>query len=90
MRGSLSFIAGALLSSFNYLMTMWSVKALVKSADRDGKGPSRFFFALKYPVLLALIGLILFKTPVQAGAFVAGFLSVLFVLVLKSLKKRED
>ena len=92
MRASVSFIAGALLSLINYGVTVWSVRSLVKGADHDpegvpsgGEGPSRFFFVLKYPVLLVLIGLILLKTPVQPGPFVAGFLSILFVLLLRNL-----
>jgi membrane protein implicated in regulation of membrane protease activity len=91
MKESGSFLAGTLLSLVNYLMTAWAVRGLVKGAG-EGKGSGGFFFVLKYTILLVVMGLIFLKTPVQVGAFVAGFLTVLFVFVLRSLvqKRRED
>jgi|GEM_PF-3664336 len=85
MRAPLSFLAGALLSLLNYLFTAWSVKAWVRGAEQGGRGLYGFFFVLRYVVLLAILGLIVLKTPVDVGYFVAGFLTVLFILVLRRL-----
>lgn len=86
---SLQMSVSVLLGGFISLLSFWTlrkgIESVINRQQESGQVLKTSFLVLKYPLLFALIALLILKTPLHVVAWVIGFLSLVIAIVLEGL-----
>jgi len=72
VRAGLGVLAGAVLSAIMLESQAWLAAMVVGRGQRGWKGRLGLLWLVKYPVLIAVLYLIVARAPVNAAAFLVG------------------
>lgn len=87
---SLSLLLGALMGLGSFIVLRRGIQALVEQQKESSSALKSGFLILKYPLLLALIGFLILKTPLNIPAWVVGFLSVSLAVVWEGILPKKE
>jgi len=80
-----SLLLGGVIALASFGMLRRSIESLLHRQEASSSALNTGFLILKYPLLLGLIAFLILKTPLNVAAWVVGFLSLVFAIILEGL-----